>query len=148
MILTVGSSGPMLAGLAGLFGLLMWGFRRHLSIVRWGTVLGLILLQLVMKAPVWFIIARVDILSGSTGYHRAYLIDRAIANFGDWWLVGTKSTAAWAAEDDHLFDETDAYITEGVHCGLLTMILFIIIIARCFSAIANALRSPSYDGYT
>jgi hypothetical protein len=141
IILTSGSSGPVLAGLAGLVGLAMWAARQHLRKIRWGIVLSLIVLHLVMKAPVWFIIARIDIFSGSTGYHRAYLIDRAVANFGDWWLVGTKSTAAWAAEDDHLFDVTNAYISEGANGGLLTMILFITIIVLCFRAVGSAIRA-------
>ncbi len=143
IILTSGSSGPVLAGLAGVVGLAMWTARRHLRKIRWGIVLSLIVLHLVMKAPVWFIIARIDVFSGSTGYHRAYLIDRAVANLADWWLVGTKSTAAWAAEDDHLYDVTNAYINEGANGGLLTMILFIMIIVLCFRGLGNALRTLS-----
>jgi hypothetical protein len=143
IILTSGSSGPVLAGLAGLLGLAMWSARRHLRKVRWGIVLSLIVLHLVMKAPVWFIMARIDVFSGSTGYHRAYLIDRAVANFSDWWLVGTKSTAAWAAEDDHLYDVTNAYINEGANGGLLTMILFIMIIVLCFRGVGNAISALS-----
>jgi hypothetical protein len=148
IVVTSASSGPVLAVLAGIVALLMWSFRRQLPFVRWGTVLCLILLQMVMKAPVWFIIARIDIVSGSTGYHRAYLIDRAIANFGDWWLVGTKSTAAWAAEDDHLFDVTNAYISEGANGGLITMILFIAIIVLCFRAVGRAVQALPADRRT
>ena len=34
----------------------------------------------VMNAPIWFLIARVGVFSGSTAFYRAYFIDRSIAN--------------------------------------------------------------------
>jgi hypothetical protein len=95
-------------------------------------------LQLVMKAPVWFLLARVDVFNGSTGYHRALLIDRALANLSDWWLVGTQNTWKWASEDDHLFDVTNNYILNGADGGLLTMILFIAIVAIAFKGVGRA----------
>jgi hypothetical protein len=136
--LTSASSGPLLSAVAGIVGLCMWRWRGRLRIVRWGMVLGLIGLHMVMKAPVWFLLARVDIFSGSTGYHRAFLIDRAVANFSDWWLVGTKSTEAWADADQHLFDVTNQYIWEGVEGGFLTLLLFIFIIGFSFQAVGRA----------
>jgi hypothetical protein len=138
VIITSGSSGPVLAGVAALVGMAMWGARRYMRQVRWGIVLSLIGLHLYMKDPVWFLIARMDVFSASTGYHRAKLIDHAITNFGDWWLVGTKSTAAWS---DDLFDVTNAYILEGANGGLVTMILFITIIVLCFSGVGKAIRA-------
>jgi hypothetical protein len=142
---TSGSSGPLLAGVAGIVGLLMFIARQYLSFIRRGIVVALIATHLMMSAPVWFLLARIDIFSGSTGYHRALLIDRAIKNFDDWWLVGTKSTAAWASEDDHLFDVTNAYIAEGKNGGLLTMILFIAIIVLCFRAVGRAIPGLAGD---
>lgn len=138
IVITSGSSGPVLTGVAALVGMAMWGARRYMRQVRWGIVLSLIGLHFVMKDPVWFLIARMDVFSASTGYHRARLIDHAITNFGDWWLVGTKSTAAWAED---LFDVTNAYILEGANGGLLTMILFITIIVLCFRGVGKALRA-------
>jgi len=142
---TSGSSGPLLAGVAGIAALFMFTVRQHLSKIRRGMVAALIATHLLMKAPVWFLLARIDIFSGSTGYHRALLIDRAIANLGDWWLVGTKSTAAWAGEDDHLFDVTNAYIAEGRDGGLLTMALFIAIIVLCFRGVGTAIQAMPGD---
>src|SRR6266404_6382835 len=99
---TSASSGPLLTFLSGILALCLWPFRHNMRAIRWGMVTGLVGLQMVMKAPVWFLLARVDVVSGSTGYHRAYLIDRAIANLSDWWFVGTKATSAWASVDAHL----------------------------------------------
>jgi hypothetical protein len=139
--LTSGSSGPALACAAAVLALCMWRWRKSMRVVRWGIALTLIGLHLVMKAPVWFIIARVDVFSGSTGFHRAYLIDRAIANIGDWWLVGTKSTEHWAVADSHLFDVTNHYIAQGANGGLITMILFIVILVRCYRGVGLSVRS-------
>jgi len=120
--------------------LALWPWRQQMRLLRWGMLLGLTALHLGMKAPVWFLLARVDIVEGSTGYHRAYLIDRAIANFSDWWLIGTKSTWNWADKDAHLFDVTNAYIANGATGGILALILFVAIIALCFKAVGRTVR--------
>src|ERR1700733_542080 len=136
-----GSSGPVLALACGLVGIAVWSVRRYMRQIRWGIALGLITLHLIMKAPVWFILARIDIFSGSTGYHRAYLIDRAIVNISDWWLIGTKSTAAWAVVDQGLFDVTSQYLVYAADGGLITMALFIAIIVFGFRAIGRYVRA-------
>ena len=140
IIVTSASSGPILTAVLGVMALTFWPWRAQMRILRWVALLGLVSLQIVMKAPVWFLLARVDIVEGSTGYHRAYLIDRAIANFSDWWLVGTKSTWGWADKDAHLFDVTNAYIANGATGGIWAMILFITIIALCFKAVGRTVR--------
>jgi hypothetical protein len=139
--ITPGSSGPVLAYLAGILGLCMWALRKKMRAIRWGLLLTLIALHLVMKAPVWFLVGHVGVFSSSDSWHRGYLIDRCIANFGDWWLVGTRSTAAWGGVDDHLFDITDQYISEGANGGLITMILFVMILTRCFQSIGRSVRA-------
>lgn len=128
--LASGSSGPIGSYVAGFLGLLMWKMRYRLRQIRWGLVLGLIALDVVMKDPVWFIFARVDVLSGSTGWHRAYLIDRTIANFGDWWLFGAHDISKWGVWAG---DTTNQFVTEGVRGGLFTMTLFIWIVVVAFS---------------
>jgi hypothetical protein len=138
--ITSGSSGPILALLAGALGLAFWRWRTHTRLLRRGLLAGLVSAQLVMKAPVWFLLARVDIFSGSTGFHRAMLIDSALRNLGDWWLLGTKSTLAWADEDQGLFDVTNQYIQVGADGGLLSMMLFIWIIVVAFKSVGLTWR--------
>ncbi|HEY2934572.1 MAG TPA: hypothetical protein VGK99_22780 [Acidobacteriota bacterium] len=134
--LTSSSSGPVMAYLFGMLCLAMWPLQRHMRAIRWGLLFTVIALHLVMKVPVWFLIARVGAFAASTGWHRAFLIDRAIAHLDEWWLIGTKSTAQWGG---NLFDVTNQYILEGVDGGLPTMILFIAIIALSFRNLGRAL---------
>ena len=133
-----GSSGPVMAYMAGCLGLVMWYFRRYMRVIRWGALVGFIGLTLVMKAPVWYLIQRVNIFSGSTGDHRALLIDQFVHHFSDWWLLGVKSTAGWA--DENMWDITNQYIWEAVNGGLATMFLFILIIVFCFRAVGLTVR--------
>jgi hypothetical protein len=135
IIFTAASSGPYLTALIAIAGLLFWRLRKYMRALRWGVVVVLVALHLVMKSPVWFILARVDVVSGSTGFHRAYLIDRAVATFSQWWLLGIKSTELFG-EQIH-GDITNQYIMEGINSGFLTMILFILIIVNCFRVIGR-----------
>jgi len=137
---TSASSGPLLTLMMAALALCLWPLRTKMRQVRWGIVAVLVFLQMTMKAPVWYLLGRIDIVNGSTGYHRALLIDRAIANFWGWWLVGTKSTEAWSNSNDHLFDVTNAYILAGANGGFLTMILFIAIIVLAFKSVGRTVR--------
>jgi hypothetical protein len=135
---TSASSGPFLALLAGVAAFAMWFWRDWLRAVRWGILLVLVFLHLVMKAPVWFVIARADVFGGSSGWHRAALIDATVKHFGDWWLVGIKDTGVWSRQ---LADVTNEYVWQGVQGGLLTLLLFILIIVFCFRGIGRAVRA-------
>jgi hypothetical protein len=135
IIFTCGSSGPYLTALVAVVGLLLWPWRKYMRALRWAVALLLVALHLIMKTPVWFLLAKIDVMSGSTGFHRAYLIDRAVATFWQWWLFGTRTTAIFG-EQIH-GDITNQYIAEGINGGFLTMVLFILIIVRCFSGIGR-----------
>jgi hypothetical protein len=112
------------------------------------SALGLILvLAVVMKAPVWYLLARLSIVTGGGGWHRAWLIDQAVAHFDEWWLFGTTYTAHWgpAGEvtvgDPNMMDITNHFIAEGVKGGVLKLGLFIAIIISCFRGIGRRLRT-------
>ncbi len=74
-----------------------------------------------MEAPVWHLISRVSLASGSTSYFRYQLIDHFFRRFSEWAVVGTRSTAHWfwGAQDI-----TNQYILEAVRGGLVTLICF------------------------
>jgi len=78
------SSTPILGYAAGLLALCMWPLRRWMSAIRCAIVLILVSLHMVMKAPVWNLIARIDVTGGSSGYHRYMLVDQCIRHFSEW----------------------------------------------------------------
>jgi len=135
ILFTTASSGPYLTALVAVAGLLLWPWRKYMRAFRWVVMFVLIALHVIMKTPVWFVLAKIDVVSGSTGWHRAYLIDQAVATFSQWWLLGTKTTAIFG-EQIH-GDITNEYVWQGVNGGVLTMVLFILIIVRCFSGIGR-----------
>ena len=88
-----------------------------------------------MKAPVWFVLARVDFVGGSTGWDRANLIDQCVRHFGSWWLIGTADNVNWGF---YTWDLCNQFVAEAVQGGLATLILFIALIVRCFQWIRIA----------
>jgi len=128
------SSTPV-AGLgAALVGGFVYRLRDRMKEIRWGVLCTLVTLHLVMKAPVWHLISRIDLVGGSTGWHRYNLIDQFIHRFNEWWLFGTKTTAHWGW---FLFDTANMYVNEGVRGGFLTFILFISIIYCAFNEVGR-----------
>ena len=143
MTVASNSSGPAMACGFGLIGFLTWYFRRHMRVIRWGILCALISLHLVMKAPVWFLIARIGYLIGGSGWHRSFLIDMAIKHFDEWWLIGTKYTAHWfpyaLAINPDMTDITNAFIGDGVTGGVIKMLLSIFIIVACFKTVGQSM---------
>ena len=135
MTLASGSATPLLACLAGIAALCMWPFRRRLRLFRWGVVIGLISLHLVMRAPVWALIGRISVVGGASGWHRYELINQAILHFGDWWLLGARNPSNWGRE---LGDTSDAYVEAAVTGGLLTLLFFLGILWQSFRALGIA----------
>jgi len=125
MVMASNSSTPI--GTLGVNLLLLAGFRfrMHGRLIALGLCAMTAALHVVMKAPVWHLISRVSIVRGSTGWHRYYLIDQTIRRFHEWALLGTHSTAHWGRS---LFDITNQYSLEAVRGGLITLILFVLLL--------------------
>ncbi len=142
IVLTARSSGPLMAFMGGMGVLCLWPIRRYLGIIRKVSVVGLIALQFVMKAPVWFLIARVADVVGGGGYHRAYLIDAFIHRFSSWWLLGTNDTSDWMPTLMWFggADITNQFVLAGVNGGLAGCILFIAVVIAAFRKVGQALR--------
>jgi hypothetical protein len=138
MVLTSASSTPLMAIFGVAVGILFWPLRKNMRIVRWALALTLLALHIVMKAPVWFLIARVDMVGGSASFDRANLIDVFIRHFGDWWLVGTRDIGSWGWS---MWDLSNMYVSQGESGGVLALIFFIAIITHSFSRIGKARKS-------
>lgn len=132
------SSTPIMAVLFGLVGAGAYFVRGGLRWWRWLIVAWLCVLHFVlMRMPVWHLLSRVDIVSGSTGWHRYHLVDRFFANFSEWWLFGTLSTGHWGPG---LHDVTNQYVAEGIAGGLARLILFVAIVVLAFMGVSRSMR--------
>ncbi|HKZ02551.1 MAG TPA: hypothetical protein VJ180_09945 [Pyrinomonadaceae bacterium] len=142
IVYTASTSTPLLTLFAAIFAICCWPLRKHLSPVRWAFVMVIFSLHLVMKAPVWFLIARIDLVGGSTGYHRAMLIDQFIKRFGEWWLIGTSNNQNWGFD---MWDTANQFVAEGQVGGLFVFACFIAIFTICFLRIGNARKVAEGD---
>jgi hypothetical protein len=144
IVLASASSGPIMTALTIVCGLALWKVRMWMSWIRWAAVAGLLALSVVMQAPVYYLLARIDLTGSSTGWHRAALIEAGIKHLGEWWLVGTDYTRHWMPTGVHWSanhtDITNHYLQMGVLGGLPLMLLFMGILAAGFVAVGRALR--------
>jgi hypothetical protein len=138
MTICSNSSTPLMAYVAGPLALCFWPLRKRMRAVRWAIVVGLMAIQVVMKAPFWFIIAHIDLTGGSSGYHRAELVDQFIRHFSDWWLIGTKDAGTWAYD---LWDQQNQYVGVGENGGLIAFVFFIVMISRSYGRIGTARKA-------
>jgi hypothetical protein len=138
------SSGPVMMVAFTCIGLLMWHVRNGLGLIRWGTVAAIVGLQMVMKDPVYFLMARIDLTGSSTGWHRAQLVRSSIAHLGEWWAVGTDYTRHWMPTGIHAneihTDITNHFLGMGVMGGLPLMTLFVLMLCVAFRVLGTALR--------
>jgi hypothetical protein len=145
IVLLANSGGPVAAAAIGVVGWLLWVARTRMFIVRRIICAMLVMLALAMEAPVWYLPARISALTGGGGWHRSYLMDVAFGEFNKWWLAGMD-----AAETVHWFpylveatgaaDITNAYLDYGLKSGLLTVVLFVLLLVRAYQTIGQALR--------
>ena len=144
IIVLCASSTPVVAVAVSAIATGMFVLRSHMRWIRWGSLVVLTVLHLVMNAPVWHLIVRVNVVGGSTGWHRYYLIDQAIEHIGEWWLIGSNlGTAHWGR---HLFDVTNLYVVQGLHGGVLLLGLFVLTIAVAFRMIGQTRQAAETAG--
>jgi hypothetical protein len=142
MMITSHSSTPLLAFLGAVVGLSLWPFRDWMRYLRWGLSLTLVGLHLVMKAPVWALIARIDLTGSSSGDHRYHLVDACIRHFSDWWLIGYKDFPNWGWD---MWDLSDEYVAVALTGGLAGLVIFIKILSRSFGGIGTARKHAAGD---
>jgi hypothetical protein len=142
MTVASASSTPLLAYLAGIFAFAFWPLRGSMRLVRWGTVIMLVTLHLIMKGPVWALIAHIDVVGGNSADHRYQLINQAIMHFWDWWLVGTPDNSSWGWD---MWDTANQYVTIAERGGLITLILFLAVISRAFRSVGRARAAFKID---
>jgi hypothetical protein len=147
MVLASASSGPAMSTVFGVGALFLWPYRAYMRRFRWAAVCAYIGLDMVMRAPAYYLIARIDVVGGSAGWHRARLIESALEHLTEWWLAGTDYTRHWmatglAVSPNHT-DITNHYLFMGIMGGLPLMFMLIAILAKAFSAVGKAAQRDS-----
>jgi hypothetical protein len=138
IVIACASSTPMLAYAGAVAVFCMWSLRDLMRPIRWGIVLSLASLHMVMKAPVWQLIDRINVVGGSSGYHRYQLVNQCILHFKDWWLYGVKDTGVWGWD---MWDTANQYVSVADSTGLLPLILFVAILTYGFKYLGIARKS-------
>lgn len=147
IIILCASSTPVAAVAAVVLGAAVYPLRSRMRYLRWATVVAIVLLHCFMKAPVWALLARIDLAGGSTGYYRFLLLDGAIWHFGDWWLLGARSMAGWDPLLAEMGDVCNEFVLQGMRGGLITLTLFSMVIIACYGRVGKLWRSSKSELY-
>ena len=139
IVIASASSTPLATLVAVCLFLLLYKVRKHGRSIAWAVCGIVILLNLVMNAPVWHLISRVNMVGGSTGWHRFFLIDQFVKHFGEWVLIGTRDTSHWGRG---LGDVTNQYIAQGITGGLITLVLFIYLLVVAVRTVGSFSLRP------
>lgn len=135
MVVDTQTSTSLMTEAAGVLAVFLWPIRKKMKMVRTGLVACLIALSMVMKAPVWFLIARIDLTGSSSSYQRAELVDQFINHFSSWWLMGTTAAATWGWG---MWDAQNMYVSIGEAGGLAALVFYVLAISRGFGRLGNA----------
>jgi hypothetical protein len=142
MMMASHASTSWLAYGSGVLGLCFWPLRRQMRVVRYGIVVTLVGLHLVMHGPVWSLIEKIDLTGGSSSYHRYMLVDNCIRHFSDWWLLGYKYYGDWGFD---MWDLCNQFVATALTGGLITLVLFIMIYSRSFGTIGKKVKQVKAD---
>ena len=134
MVVTCHSSTVLGCYVASIFGLCVWPLRNQMRVIRYGLLIMVISLHLIMKGPVWSLLEHIDLTGSSENFHRYQLVDTFIRHFDEWWLLGTQNNGSWGWE---MADTSNEYVTYGVGGGLLALVLFIALISRCLGRLGT-----------
>lgn len=134
------SSTPVMAIVFGVGAAGLWFVRGATRWLRWLGVSWLCVLHFaLMKQPVWHLLSRVDLVGGSTGWHRFYLFDQFVNRIDEWGAVGVLGTGHWGPG---MHDVTNQFVAEGVAGGLARFLVFVWIVWLGFAGVSRSLRLP------
>ena len=148
------SGGPANCVVIAIAGWTCWKARKSMKLIKRLLLVVVVVLSLIMKAPIWYLPAKLSSISGGDGWHRSFLMDVSFRNFSHWWLVGMplENTRGWFPYDLDATggaDITNQFISFALNSGILTMILFIFLLYIAYRELGRALdRLRSSTAYT
>jgi hypothetical protein len=139
------SGSPLSLLMVAILGWFLWPLRTRMQTFRRGMVAFFVLMAFAMKAPIWYLPAKLSNFTGGTGWHRSYLMDVTFQHFDQWWLAGmpVQQTSGWMPYNLSATggaDITNQFISFGLNAGILAMALFIFVIYCGFSHLGAALN--------
>jgi hypothetical protein len=150
VVLACASSGPLAAVAVTFAAAAFWRWRSYLRHALWALAAAALLFNIVKGRGPWYIMASLDLVGGSTGWHRAKLIDQGFKYLGEWWLFGTDYTRHWMASgvrwNPNMVDLTNYYLHLGVTAGLpvtLCLMGFLLVSFRLLNARMKDLRGAN-----
>jgi len=144
------SGGPATCVAFAVIGWMFWTLRRSMEWVRRALLAVLVIFAILMKAPFWFLIARLGNIIGGDGWHRAELLDAALRNLDRWWFVGMPllDTSGWLPYRNTLtgaVDMTNHFLVFGIAAGLGSVVLLIAVLTQGFKHVGRALATAEAD---
>lgn len=142
------SSGPLAGVGISALSILLWRWRSHLRLFLWSLVAFGFFYTIIMGRGPWYLMASLDLVGGSTGWHRAKLMDQGYHYLNEWWLWGSDYTRHWMSTgvrwNPNVVDFTNYYLHLGVTGGLglmLSLIAMIVIGGRLLTSRMRIMRT-------
>lgn len=138
------SGGPAVCVVVAIVAWLLWPLRDSMQWVRLALVVTIIVLAMVMKAPVWYLMARISSIFGGDGSHRAELLSVSFYFFEKWWLAGMplSQTAGWLPYNNSTtgyVDMTNTFLLFGVNAGVGAVGLLVALLYVTYSQLGIAM---------
>lgn len=120
------SSGPLSIMMVAILCIIMERFKGWIKPALIGFIICCLFVELASNRHLYHVFFALFNPLGGHGYHRARLIDSAIKNFDEWWLVGYRGLdPGWLPISAITFtDVTNMYLVNGVSYGILGIIAF------------------------
>ncbi len=136
------SSGPWVMVIVVIFCLVMEKHKRLIKPMFVFLVFSCISIGIASNRPFYHVIASWANPLGGAGWHRARLIDLAIENFDEWWMVGYgEKDPGWGPYlGMGRTDVTNEYILKGVRYGILGIIALCAVLAKAFRDLISTYR--------
>lgn len=129
IVFSCASSGPLAAVGVSILAAVLWRWRWKMRLFVISALSFVVFYWVMAGRGPWYIMASIDLVGGSTGWHRAKLFDQGFKYLADWWLFGTDYTRHWMAtgvswSKDHV-DLTNYYLHLGVIGGIMLPALLV-----------------------
>jgi hypothetical protein len=139
------SSGPWVMIIVVLFCLAIEKYAHWTMLMLKVLIFGCVLIQVLSNRNFYHVIFSYASKFGGTGWHRARLIDLAIAHFNDWWLAGYGGKdPGWGYYLGNSWtDVTNEFILAGVKYGLAGIIVLCYVLYVAFSSLRAAYKKEN-----